>query len=197
MKQAIKPKLLSKNATQVRIPFSPQPRGYPAIYPLRDSCGWGLFAEDGSHRGACLGHFYPSGRLTLYGVENFANNGGLAWQFSREHRDRKSPWIIGEAITGRSINKVYPTSLHNIWPEDILACGLPIDELARNHRRLSDRGGRSFDQSLVLADKARAIFAKAWDRKHGAGSWKRNPWVWVVTLQAAASVTERALRPTA
>lgn len=63
---------MSKNAMKAL-------RKYPAFYMLRISFGYGLFASEGKHRGACFGTLYSDKDLELYGAENFAKRGGLAW----------------------------------------------------------------------------------------------------------------------
>lgn len=59
---------------------------YPAFYLLRVSFGYGLFAHEGKHRGACFGNLWDGDTLELYGAANFQKRGGLAWQ--RHPRER-------------------------------------------------------------------------------------------------------------
>lgn len=91
--------------------MKPQPReGYPrhSEHPISFG-GRALVSEEGPHRGAVFGTWYPD-CLDLYGPRNFRANGGMAWQTPGRRqrivapcetvgikRGRRWWWIVGKA----------------------------------------------------------------------------------------------------
>jgi hypothetical protein len=156
------------------------PYGQPGdrLYVRETWCEFPDDAKDGN--GSAL--YYKASQPDLAESERVMAHNGVKWRPSI-HMPRSLSRIMLELVSVR-VERLQDISEADCYAEGIR---IPADEKGTPFVRITGtappaRYLQKLD-AVTIADLARAEYASLWESINGIGSWKANPWVWVVEFR--------------